>query len=55
MNVKYSDKYEKIEKAKSKWMNELGKLSDEKQKSETVGQWSLIQHGYHLYLAEKGS
>tara|TARA_Y100000385_G_C13089496_1_gene638051 strand:+ start:404 stop:931 length:528 start_codon:yes stop_codon:yes gene_type:complete len=55
MNVKYSDKFEKIEKAKSKWMNELGKLSDEKQKSETVGQWSLIQHGYHLYLAEKGS
>lgn len=55
MYSRYRVKFDEIESEKSKWIDKIGALNPEDQAAQKDGKWSVIQHGYHLYLAEKGS
>ena len=55
MNNKYKAKFDKLEKEKSDWIKAVSLLNGEQQNVQNCGKWSVLEHGYHLYLAEKGS
>ena len=55
MHSRYRDKFDKIEKEKSHWIDQVKGMKPEVQNAQPDGKWSVLQHGYHLYLAEKGS